>query len=293
MKPIWRFAVRFYLPLVVAFSSLSLLPFAPGMSAGKNSMEFLAEFHIGLVGLQLPLTTQIERTLLLEGTLLLMAIACVIWAFSLDLSKYFPSQLRMDIYFDGNGIGRTLTTFSTSEIESSGISTDWKEAGKEYENVVLASLERHWKLRGVTGFPQVVEITRDRLHAHGETTIDVERTGIFQYRIRECRGFMECQVDVPKQPPFRFKVEFVLRETPANHIRPSLWSLVKRPQLVITPEFKEIFVLEQGNLAAPFDHIVVGMTRIVLLPFPGFTNTLYVWKPEGKRNIPIGYAVYY
>ncbi|OIR03585.1 hypothetical protein GALL_144440 [mine drainage metagenome] len=293
MTPIWRFAIRFYLPLALAFSFLSLLPFSPEMNAGKSSMDFLADFHIGIIGLQLPLTAQIERTWLLDGTLLLMALVCVIWAFCLDFSKFFPSTLHMDVYFDVAGIGRTLATFSTVEIESGAITTDWIGSGREYENVVLASLEQHWKLRKVTGFPHVEEITRDHLHARGETLFEVERTSILRYRIRESRGHLNFQVDVPKHSPFRFKVEFVLRETPANHIRPSLWSLMARPWLVIAPEFKQIFVLEQGNLTAPFDHIVVGMTRIVLLPFPGFSNTLYVWRSVDSRNIPIGYAVYY
>jgi hypothetical protein len=98
-------------------------------------------------------------------------------------------------------------------------------------------------------------------------------------------------LDVPKKSRRSFHTAFELRETAANHIHPDFWNLLKSPSVVLKPEFKQIFSTEGGEHNAPLDHIVIGWTKIFLLPFPHLTNTVYLWKLPNGTTVPVGYAI--
>lgn len=222
-----------------------------------------------------------------------VVVACIMFAFNIDFSKYFPTALRMDVYFDVRGIERTMNLFSDQTWKDILLVENWHSLIGQYDAEVSVSLDRLWKSRGIQGTPPPEDFRRELLHARGETTFKVEKVGWLAYKIVEGDGRLEYELDVPKKPTRRFRGEFYLRDTAANHIRPSLLELMRSCSVELRPEFKQVFSIEEGGADAPFDHIVIGMTKVLLLPVPSFSNTLYLWKARNGRIVPIAYCVYY
>ncbi len=198
----------------------------------------------------------------------------------------------MDLYFDIRGIERTLGLFSAKDGREVFLADEWHSLIKEYDKQVSTSLVTLWKTRGVQGTPTAEEYLRELLHAGGETTFKVEKIGWLIYKIVESQGHLEYQLDVPKKPQRRFRGEFYLRDTAANYIRPSVRDLLHSPSVVLRPQFKQVFLIEEGGTDAPFDHILIAMTRVQLFPIPLFSDTLYLWKTTNEKAVPVAYCVY-
>lgn len=267
--------------------------FSPKLVPDESQVRLEAGFQIGILGIKIPLTTWLEHLWVVRGILMSMVAASLILALNIDFSKYFAKTLRMDVYFDIRGIERTLNLFSDEAKKDILLAENWQSLVSQYDEQVSISLDSLWKKRGIQGTPTSEEFRRELLHARGETTFNVEKLGWLGYRIVESEGHLEYELDVPKKSGRKFRGEFHLRDTAANHLRPSLRELMRSPSVVLSPEFKQVFSIEEGGAGAPFDHIVIGMTRVVLLPFPSFSNTLYLWKARNGRTVPVAYCVYY
>jgi len=288
-----RFTLRFYAPLAVAVLLLLLMIFSPKLILNESQVKLEAGFQIGVLGIKVPLATWLEHVWVIRAVLMSVIAANLVFALTIDFSLYFPSKLRMDVYFDVRGLERTLSLFTNESGGEAFLADDWHTLVSEYDRDVSASLDGLWKKRGFQGTPTQDEYVRDLLHARGETTFKVNKIGWLVYKIVESQGLLEYELDVPKKPRRRFRGEFYLRDSVANHIRPSLRDLLRSPSVILRPEFKQVFAIEEGGADAPFDHILVGMTRVLLLPVPSFSNTLYLWKAKNGRAVPVAYCVYY
>ena len=293
MNTAGRFALRFYLPLAFALFLVLLFIFSPKIIPDGSQVKLEAGFQIGIFGIKVPLATLVEQIWVIRGTLIAVVLACVMFAFNVDFSKYFPTLLRMDVYFDIRGIERTLNLFADQTRKDILLAENWNSLVAQYDEEVSVGLDQLWKSRGIQGTPPPEEFRRELLHAQGETTFKVEKVGLLAYKIVEGDGRLEYELDVPKKPKRRFRGEFYLRDTAANHIRPLLLELLRSRSVELKPEFKQVFSIEEGGADAPFDHIVIGITKVFLLPIPSFSNTLYLWKARNGRVVPIAYCVYY
>ena len=291
------FALRVYLPIIIALFLLFLLLFAPKVKAPATTtaapVGASLGIQVGIMGVNLPLDLWLRRVWLLRLSTIVVSAALLIFAVSVDPSEYFPHRLRMDVYFDEEGIARELQKLNSNSELRHEINEQWRELLSEYDSEVKRSLAILWAHNQQASFPDTQDFRRALLHARGETTFIVERVGILAWRVTESRGRLDFNLDVPHKIPGRFTTLFSLRESPSNHIRPNLWKLVLSPAVTVSPEFRQILAATAGDQNSPFDHIVVGMTRITLLPFPAFSNTLYLWRRVGGDHVPIGYAVYY
>lgn len=288
-----RFALRFYAPLFAAIVLFLVVILSPKLVPDESLLKLEAGVQIGILGIKVPLAPWLEYRWVVRGLLIFLVVVNLLFALSIDFSKYFPPLLRMDVYFDVRGIERTLNVFSEETKKDIMLAENWESLMSQYDEEIRVSLYGLWQRRGLQGTPTPEEFRREFLHAQGETTFKVERHGWLAYKIVQSDGLLEYELDVPKKPRRRFGGESHLRDTAANYLRPSLRELLRSPSVELRPEFKQVFSIEEGGVDAPFDHIVTGMTRVALLPFLSFSNTLFVWKAQNGRAVPVAYCVYH
>src|SRR5438477_559454 len=100
-------------------------------------------FRINIpLGIEIPLSLRyvwVIRTALLLGTVLWLATS-----FGTDFSSYFPSKLRMNVFYDEPGIEAALSEFTESEKTALGIASDWQARRREYYVRLKKPLARLW-----------------------------------------------------------------------------------------------------------------------------------------------------
>lgn len=290
MKPIRSFVLHFYVPLLLSIFLVLLIIVSPKFITSDSKVQIDAQ--VSVLGITIPLPVWLEKVWLLRALLITASLLSLTKALTVDFSKYFPTSLNMDVYFDEKGIERNLRIFSAEEQSEVSIATNWKQHVSVYDETVVASIGQLWRQRRLRDMPDITDFSRDLVHARGSTTFVVKRVGLFCYRIEESSGRLDYDWDIPKKPRRTFCSLFTLRETASNHLRPKIKQLFQERCLVLAPEFKQIFSTEIGAQNAPFDHTVIGFTKVFLFPFPRFSNTLYLWKLSNGMTVPIAYAVY-
>lgn len=286
------FLISFYLPLAIAVLLLLLAVLMPlPRVKGAGRPEWQLEMH--LLGLSIPLGLKLKHAWLIRLTVAVIAVGLVFKALTLNFAEFFPQRLAMDVYFDERGIARNLTAFSAADLTDLDMAENWGPYLAQYDLEVRKSLFALWQRGSSRPIPQTADFIRNFLHARGETTFRVRRVGVFSYLISDSEGKLVYDFEPPGRPSWRFTTFFKLRGSSYNHIKPSLWRLIKSPSMAIRPEFKQILSIEEGGLDAPFDHVVIGLTKIYLLPIPTFTETVYFWRMPNGRTVPIGYAIYF
>lgn len=287
-----RFIVRFYAPLLAGLLVLAVVAFTPNLVPTGPRVELEVGLMVGVLGLKVPLATWLDNIWTIRAIAAAVALSCFAFALSIDFSRYFPRRLAMDVYFDPKGIKRTLRTFAAAELLDVNPPADWESKIAAYDSDVVAGLNALWANRGVPNAPTLASMGRDLLHAHGETLLVVNRLGWLLYKVATGQGHLSLVLENKDRPVFRFRSEFYLRDTGDNHIRPRLRDLLRSPTVILRPEFKQIFQIEQGGADAPFDHRVVAVTKIRLLPTPSFSDTLYLWRSADESTVPVAYAIY-
>jgi hypothetical protein len=297
MTSTFLFILRFYLPLLIALVLVCLVVFSPKVriATRSRSKPVPAEIEVKFLflGISIPLGVWLKKVWIIRTLLVATALSLVVTTAGTNFIDFLPQRLEMDVYFDPAGLKRTLSTFSREELTDLGVSPDWEQYVERYDAAVRDSLTELWERSNRTNRPALPTIIRSYIHGRGETTILAERVGVFVYRITESRGLLKFDVDAPRSPQSHFATSFTLLETANNHIRPKLSSLLTAPSLVLRPEFKQILSIDDGLADASFDHVVIGATKIRLLPFPEFGDTVYLWKSPIGKSVPVAYAVYF
>lgn len=286
-----RFALRFYGPLVAAIAVMSALVLSPQVTAGSQ-LELEMGVSVGILGFTIPLETWLKNEWMVQFIALSAALSSVLYSLAIDFSSYFPSRLKMDVYFDKKGLARSLRLFSPAELSDIAPAPNWDKTIEAYDASVLEGLRALWLTRGSDDAPPMLDIRRDSVHAQGEAKLCVSRAGWLLYKITEGSGSLQVGFDIRNRNTFRFRSEFYLRESSDNYIRPRPWDLLRSPSVVLRPEFKQVFQIERGGPDAPFDHVVIGLTKLRLLPTPSFTDTVYLWRTAEGDMVPVAYAIY-
>lgn len=287
-----RFLLRFYGPLLLGVVILALLGLSPQFVVSGPRVELEVGLLIGVLGVKIPLATWLENIWLIRFIASLAAFSCFAYSLSIDFSRYFPRRFAMDVYFDLKGIKRTLRLFSEHELGDLKPPDNWEARISVYDSEVVDGLNGLWAKRGTQNAPLLESMGRDLLHAHGEGTLDVKRLRWLVYKVTAGSGFLQLVLENRNRPVFRFRSEYYLRDTGVNHVRPKLLELAPAPTVVLRPEFKQVFQIEQGGEDAPFDHVVVATTKVRLLPTPSFSDTIYLWRDPAGNTVPVAYAIY-
>lgn len=287
-----RFLLRFYAPMLIGAMVLALVVFSPQLVPTGPRVELEVGLLVGVLGLKVPLGTWLESAWIVRLVAAAVGLICFAFALTVDFSKYFPRRLAMDVYFDQKGIKRTLRMFSDRDLGELAPAEDWEGRIARYDSEVVTGLNTLWANRGTRDPPSLENMGRDLLHAQGETTVVVQRMAWLLYRVVSGSGSLQLALETRDRPVFRFRSEFYLRDTGDNYIRPQLLELARSPTVMLRPEFKQVFQIEQGGADAPFDHRVAALTKIRLLPTPSFSDTLYLWRDHDGKTVPVAYAIY-
>jgi hypothetical protein len=287
-----RFILRFYFPILTGVVLIALVLFSPQVVSTDSRVELEMGVSVGVLGIKVPLETWLQNAWVLQFMTVVSALSCFIYSINIDFSQYFPTRLRMDVYFDKTGLSRTLRSFSLAELGDVRPPDDWQQRIAGYDASVLNGLMTLWNSRKTEHTPFIHDMSRESLHAQGETKICISKQGWLLYKVAEGSGTLHVGLDIPSRGTFRFRSEFYLRETGVNYIRPWPLDLIRSPTVVLRPEFKQVFQIEQGGPDAPFDHVVIGLTKLRLLPTPTFSDTIYLWRDPTGESVPVAYAIY-
>ena len=287
------FFLRFYAPIIAG-----LMVSVSGFLLKGDHPEGLPEIEIAIpftpFRIKIPLPRALRRAWFARLGLQALAAFLVLWGLNTDFSKFFPAHLRMDVYFDESGIKDLLANFDSADLAAAELNRDWVKCRPQYDNGVKRVLARSWSRVDPRYISDTTRMAGGNTQGKGTTSFVVERVGIMAYRIVEGRGELQHTSDIPGREIRPFTTFFELRDSPQNHLRPSVLALIRSPSIVIRPEFKQALSSDpHRDIHIPFDHVMVGMTRIRLLPFPAFGNSLYLWRGACGGSVPIGYAVYY
>lgn len=287
-----RFFSRFYAPILFGMLAIALTIFSPILIPKSQNLDLELGISVGVLGFKVPLSTWIENAVLVRVIAFAVGLAFIAFGLLIDFSRYFPERLKVDVYFDHKGIARTLRQFTSTDLKDLEPPEDWQDQIQNYDEGVVLALNTLWTQRKTSNTPPIENIGRDFLHAVGETQLVVCRTSPLRYKIIQGGGQMSLTVEARNRTTFKFQSAFYLRETRANYLRPLISELIRSPSIILRPEFKQVFQIEHGGADAPFDHVLVALTKISLVPAPSFSDTLYLWRNSNGKFIPVGYAIY-
>ncbi len=292
MKSGRAFVYRFYFPLVLSLTLAVVATLIPSLITPSTTILEAELIKIGVLGIKIPLAEWSENVWIARLAIYGWAAALFAYGVSLDFSKYFPTRLKFDVYFDVKGIERTLNQIPSGHWARLELDADWKDDLPEYDQDVVASLRALWASQNMPNMWPHDPALRDLLHASGETTFVVNRIGFLTYKITQSEGSLAYEADIPRQKRQTFRGAFHLRDSDSNYIRPNLLTLLKSPTILIAPQFMQVFQLDAWPTSGTFDHILVAATRISLIPVPAIGDTLYLWKSHKGGWIPIAYCIY-
>lgn len=290
------FVRRFYAPLALAFALavaalfdlaiLRSIPIPPGLEAEINYWMF---------SLKLPVSTNASDSGIIRLLCGLAAIALLFYAVSLDFSQFFPSLLKLEVFYDVEGIKSAVEELHSQEKVALEIDGDWMAKIAEYDLDVITGLRSIWqKNRHPDAWPSSGH-PRPYFTGSGYTTFNVSRTGLLSYQIVEATGRLTYAVKAPRDEWTFFPGASKLVPTIHNYIRPRLLDLLLTRSILIRPEFAQVFgvaAVHDGIGPQGHDHTLIAVTRITLFPLPTFGDTLYLWLSKSGSKIPIARSVY-
>jgi hypothetical protein len=281
---------RFYAPILLGLGVLSL---ARSVRATADPLK--VSVHLLLFSFELPTPQWLKGATGARISILILSVCLLGFGGSADFSRFFPNKLRMDVYFDLDGTDRELTRFTPDERRLLSLAPEpWDSAQAAYVSDMKQHLAARTGSSTVSPVVDTLGISRTNTHGRGQTTFVVEREGMFRYRIVESEGEMLLVSDVPNRLLEPAKTQFTLTDSPMNHLRPSLLQIIGVRDLILMPRFKQIIhSSNNASAVAPFDHMVLGVTKVSVLPAPQFGSTIYLLELQSGKRVPIGYAIYY
>jgi len=272
---------RLYGPIVIVFLAL-VGALSVERSKSDPHLKFVP-FDLNFLEIEVPISN-IVLTRVVLGVLALLSLTVALLT---DYSELYPKALKMDVYFDQQGIYKILRSFSVSERLQLGIVEDYEPFQAIYYDMIDKELER------VLGVSVPFADHREDIHSEGETTFIVEKVnGVQRYHLEESEGKLRHVLERRREPPLQFMTFFEKKHSSRDYFEGTAWDLIRGRGCVIAPLFNQILAENMKTSGRVFDHAVVGATRIRLYPFPSYSTTLYLAVMEGGGLAPVGYAVY-
>ncbi|MEL4180128.1 hypothetical protein [Roseateles sp. PN1] len=295
MKNETDFIVNFYLPILASVIIFFVTLLAPKFLAGIKQPTIETEIRLGIVGFKIPLSLWVKNIALTKAFCYVLSIALLIYAFSIDFSRYFPALLKMDVYYDVNGIERTLGRLDSQDRAQLDIDKNWHSGVEEYDRDVVVNIQSLWTKQGLPNYwPENVP-PRPYFSGSGQATFVVERTAFLTYKIVESIGKLTYSTTSPRNEVKTFSGASKLKPTAASYIRPTIGQLLAKQSVLIMPEFMQIFgagSVHDGMANGEYDHALIAATKISLLPMPSVGDTVFLWRSKTGKWVPIAYAIY-
>jgi hypothetical protein len=243
-------------------------------------------FDVSLVFLSLPV--KVKRSLFVYGFCSCAALWSLSAAFTRDYSTFFPTRLRVEVFYDRVGIEATLSRLSAASGANIPVAKNWWSARSAYYAVL--DREAAPSLGKVVGFFARADAG---VHSLGETTFVVKKIGGWQnYHIEESDGEVLHTLEAPNEPTRTLLTSFQKLDTSSDYMRPTFSDLVVRRSIVMRPRFKQYLSAQRTAASVPFKISIVSMTAIRIFPLPEFSSTLYFADVPRVGLVPIAYGVY-
>jgi hypothetical protein len=273
-----------YSPLVGLITALGVMIFLRRRARVADAVDApTIDVSLWIITLPLP----IRRSFILYGFCAAAALGAIIFAATRDYSGFFPTRLKMQVFYDAEGIDRTLKELRlpNQQLRLAKNLT----AGREIYYLMLDH-EIATSTPSTTLFFSLREAIP---HSEGDTRIVVKKVSGWQrYHIEVADGELLHTLERPGLPSTELLTAFSKLDSSDDYIHPSFADIVFRRSFLIRPRFKQYPSARRIARGTPFRATVVGASRISLLPLPSFSNTLYLADVPAQGLVPIGYAVY-
>lgn len=267
--------LKLYAPFI---SSVALIVLALKVKLGDTPFVTIRRFGFDFV---------LTRNLAGKIAFMAGALSLLSTYIYLDYSKFFPSHFEMEVFYDEKGIQNNLSVFTSGQLHSLGYQGFNKSDAEEYYRSLD---ERLGLLLHYDGFFSVRDGT---VHSKGQVSFKVQQTdGIHNYYISDSKGELAHTLERAGKPTVNFLSFFEKLPSPNDYIRPTVLELLLKQELIIAPKFKQILAEKNRSDGVTFDHILVGVTKVYLFPYPRYSDTVYFIETKNHGIVPIGYAIY-
>lgn len=270
---------KLYLPIII-FVCLIIFFFIL-----KRQDEELYIISFGKFGLSIKIP--IDSFEFKKGLLIFCSIISLSSYLFYDFSEFFPKRLKMEVFFDEEGIDQQLTLFSKDELDNLHILSQNISAYQSgYYDLMNSEAKKLLKL-------DFFSVNRKDVHSEGETSFIIQKiSGIHNYHLKESKGELRHLLEKPKCPIKEYYTFFDKITSPSDKMTPSFNDIFIKNKIILKPRFKQIISERIKSKGKVFDHILGGYTIVNIFPYPKFSNTLYLLELDNVGLIPIGYAVY-
>jgi hypothetical protein len=271
---------RLYLPLLFAILTFTYI-FIVRKSAEKVEIPINI---FSIIEFKLPISSGIVKKVLL----IILTLILIGSYLTRDYSKLFPSELDMEVFYDEEGLKKTIDILTPDEKKTIGI--NYLDYDK-YQAVYYDALDE--KVKEILKCNDFFKIKNGIVHSSGMTTIKVEKINGFQnYYITESKGRLDHTCEAPNIESVSFSSSFDKINSSNDYLKPDLYRIFFNGEIILNTLYKQILSEGWRSNPVPFHHTVIGVTKIYLFPFPRYSNTLYLYKHDKGGLIPIAYAVY-
>lgn len=268
-------------PILIGISILLLHFVAKNISDRKPQLNI----KLGFIGLK----TVVSSLFLFRVVITVIALLFFMVPAIRDYSDLFPEHLKMEVYFDDDGLRRIMDSWPSNDLRSLNVAEDWEAYRVQYlsdmnDEVKERFDEFRFQFSGKPG----------SLHSVGWSIFPVRtRKGIWQsYQIVEAHGKLTHTYFEGTGEKRTLTSEFKLRKSPADYISLSLADIYFRFGIMLKPEFEQIVC--SSTIGSPeLVYVLTAATWVKIFPVPVISDTIYfrTRESDGKR-VPIGYARY-
>ena len=284
-----KIAIRLYAPLVAGLYLLLV-----GLSVDEVGDTLTMSVNLVVVsvgGWPLPdwLGTPVQAWSRVVG------LALVVYAAFADFSGFFPSRFKAEVFFDNDGIKQQLKQFTVKERESLTLSTaSWDRVQEEYRQKFVSLLVARNE-KGKVKKRHLKALKDNNTHGDGQVEITIAKRTMMSYVIEKSTGDLRIKAAIPRAELQRVITRFRLQQSPHNLIKFEIGNILKGITVLLTPRFEQVVESEGDLSTVPFDHGVVCVTKVRVLPAPWIGSTVYLLEvdEDGRTaHVPVGYARY-
>jgi hypothetical protein len=283
-----------YVPFAIALTLIVFTITTSEIDPASRLGNFLQNLKIVALGVDLPigkLLTDIQLFRLITSG---VAVIAILFALSLNVASLFPTELTFDVYYDVQGIKRSMSEIGLLNDQKIKIIPDWEQHLHIYEEMVISSLKDLWQHdpERLALIPEIQHL-RGSMSGIGTSTLQLRRIGFLHYRFVASAGRIEFSAAQEKKARLAFIMEFHLKESPHNHVRIPFTELIPFPRVKIHPEYRQAFSIDDFNRSNVYDHSLIAYSLLTVLPVPAYSDSIYLYEIPGRGYIPIGYCIYH
>lgn len=270
-------------PFIIGWILLSLHFCAPEISNLKPILNINTFF----VNLSIPISTILMVRIVIT---VLSGISFAYPAFR-NYSDLFPDFFSMEVFFDNEGISKTIEQFDNRDLAGFNLVENWRPEKKKYFETIESKLMNN-HIPGPSNFK--FSDPNYNVFSSGNTEFKIRKIAGFQkYSIVSAGGSVEHCSEKAGGETYKASSEFKLLSSSQNLISIKLWDMYLPTgwTYTLSPSFKQIFRNSKGKQC--WDHTLIAVTKVRYFPVPSIGRTLYLYQPDPSHPndvVPIGYC---